>query len=159
LRYRAGYYAVDPGKMSTKEKDAELTATLQSDAVEATMVLFDARVVPPPPAAMMTLPVQFLVEPNTITAAESKGGARQLNLDFYVAAFTPQGKVAANTGKTVAVTITADQYAQVQQKGVLLPLEIKLPPGSYSLRLAVRDNPTGYMGTLNIPLALPAPSK
>jgi VWFA-related protein len=159
LRYRAGYFAVDPSKENRKERDAELAAALHDDAVQSTMVLFDARVVSPPPAEKATVPVQFLVQPDTFSMEEAKNGRRSINLDFYAAAFTPDGKVAANTGKTVSATITADQYAQVQQKGLLLPLEVKLSPGTYNLRLAVRDNRTGYLGTLGVPLTLAAPGK
>jgi len=159
LRYRAGYFAVDPSKENRKERDAEMAAALHDDAVQSTMVLFDARVVPPPPAANATVPVQFLVQPDTFSMEEAKNGGRAINLDFYVAAFTAAGRVAANTGKTVSATITADQYAQVQQKGLMLPLEVKLSPGTYNLRLAVRDNRTGYLGTLSVPLTLTAPGK
>jgi hypothetical protein len=159
LRYRAGYFAVDPSKENRKERDAELAVALRDEAVQSTMVLFDARVVPPPPADKATVPIQFLVQPDTFSMEEAKNGGRSINLDFYAAAFTSDGKVAANTGKTVSATITADQYAQVQQKGLLLPLEVKLSPGTYNLRLAVRDNRTGYLGTLGVPLTLAAPGK
>lgn len=159
LRYRSGYYAVDPAKESRKERDMEMAAALHDNTVEATMVMFDARVVPPPPADKADVPVQFLVQPDSISTDEAKNGGRALNLDFYVAAFTTQGKLAGNSGKTVSATLTSDQYAQVQQKGLLLPIDIKLPPGTYNLRLAVRDNRTGYLGTIGVPLTLAAPGK
>lgn len=159
LRYRAGYFAVDPSKENRKARDVEMAAALQDDAVQSTMVLFDARVVPPPPAEKASVPIQFLVQPDTFSMEEAKNGGRTINLDFYVAAFAANGKIAANTGQTVSTTITADQYAQVQQKGLMLPMDVKLSPGTYNLRLAVRDNRTGYLGTLGIPLTLAAPGK
>jgi hypothetical protein len=159
LRYRAGYFALDPAKENRKQRDAELIASLHDSSVQATMVLFDARVVPPQPAAKATVPVQFLVQPDTISMEEAKNGGRDLNLDFYVAAFASNGRLAANTGKTVSATLTPDQVAQVEQKGLLLPIDIQLAPGAYTLRLAVRDNHTGYLGTLGIPLNLATPGK
>lgn len=152
-RYRRGYFALDPGKLSNKDKENELATTLRNEA-QATQVLFDARVVPPAPAAMMRVPVQFLVRTETFTTEEAPGGGRQLNLDFFVAAFTRDGKPAANLGQTVSTAVTAEQFAQIQQQGLLLPMELTLPPGQYQLRLAVRDNRTGYLGTLTVPLDL-----
>lgn len=157
LRYRPGYFSVDPSKsQNQKDREAELVSTLR-DNPGATMVVFDVRVAPPPPAETVKLPVQFLVRPDTITADESKDGGRALNLDFYIAAFTRDGRLVANNGKGVNTTITADQYSQLQQKGLLMPLEISLPAGDYDLRLAVRDNHTGYIGTVSVGLKLPKP--
>jgi hypothetical protein len=45
----------------------------------------------------------------------------------------------------------------MQQKGLLMPVNISLTPGTYDLRLAVRDNHTGYVGTLSVPLILKQP--
>lgn len=159
LHYRRGYFAVDPGKENRKQRDAELASALHDNAVQSTLVLFDARVVPPAPAQNAEVPIQFLVQPDTVSMEEGKGGGRALNLDFYVAAFTSEGRIAANIGKTVSATLTPEQYAQVQQKGLLLPIGVKLSPGSYSLHLAVRDNRTGYIGTLSAPLTLATPGK
>ena len=156
LRYRRGYFAVEPGKSSAKEKDAELMGALYSSNLQATMVFFDAQIVPPAPAAKAQLPVRFLVRPESITTEEDKGGVK-LDLDFVVAAFAADVKLAAREGKTVATTIDAAQYAQVKQRGLLLPIEIALSPGEYQLRLAVRDNRTGYLGTLTAHVSLPKP--
>lgn len=157
-RCRRGYFALDPGKASNKEKEAELADVLRTGAVQATQVLFDARVVPPPPAARMQVPVQFLVRAESFTTEEASGGGRQLNLDCFAAAFTPDGKPAANGGQTVNTAVTAEQFVQIQQQGLLLPMQVTLPPGRYELRLAVRDNRTGYFGTLTVPLDLSKPA-
>ncbi|MBA3914606.1 MAG: VWA domain-containing protein [Acidobacteriales bacterium] len=156
LRYRPGYFAIEPEKVSDKDKQPELISALAGPS-NATMVVFDARIVPPAPAAKVDLPVQFLVQADTFTGEDGKNGERAVDLDFYVTAFTKDGKMAANTGKAVATSLPADQYLQMQQKGLLMPVNISLPPGSYDLRLAVRDNHTGYVGTLSVPLTLKQP--
>ena len=58
---------------------------------------------------------------------------------------------------TVNTTLEADQYAQVQQKGLIVPMEVQLAPGNYDLRLAVRDNRTGYLGSLTAPVSIAKP--
>jgi VWFA-related protein len=157
LRYRRGYYAVDPAKIDAKQRDAEMQALMLRGSGDATMVTFDARVVPPAaPAAQAKITVQFLV-PATSFSAEESGGGRHINLDFFVTAVTPDSRVAANTGQTVDATLTAEQFAQVQQQGLLLPIDVTVPAGEYDLRLAVRDNRTGYFGTLSAPLTVRRP--
>ncbi|HXE89412.1 MAG TPA: VWA domain-containing protein [Terriglobales bacterium] len=157
LRYRRGYYAVDPMKIDAKQRDAEMQALMLRGSGDATMVTFDARVVPPlTPAAQAKVTIQFLVPANSFSSEETSGG-RRINLDFFVTALTPDGKVGANTGQTVDATLAPDQFAQVQQQGLMLPMEVTVPAGVYDLRLAVRDNRTGYFGTLSAPLTVRRP--
>ncbi|HSA92754.1 MAG TPA: VWA domain-containing protein, partial [Terriglobales bacterium] len=92
LRYRRGYYAVDPAKIDAKQRDEEMQKLMLRGSGDATMVTFDARVVPPTaPAAQAKVTVQFLV-PATSFSAEEAGGGRHINLDFFVTAITPDGK-------------------------------------------------------------------
>jgi hypothetical protein len=37
-------------------------------------------------------------------------------------------------------------------------MEVSLGPGDYVLKLAVRDNRTGYVGTVHVPLTLAKPT-
>ena len=158
LRHRRGFYAIDPTKIDAKQRDAEMNALMLRGSGDATLVTFDALVVPPAaPAAQAKVTVQFLVPATSFSAEDAGNGGRHINLDFFVAAVTPDGKVAANTGQTVDTTLTAEQFAQVQQLGLLLPIEATVPAGEYELRLAVRDNRTGYFGTLSAPLTLRRP--
>jgi hypothetical protein len=157
LRYRPGYYALDLNKVNQKERESELMSSLREDAGPATMVVFDARIAPPAAAEKAVLPVQFLVKPDTITADDAKDGSKAINVDFFVAAFTKDGKPAGNNGTTASATITADQFAQLQQKGLGMSVPLTLAPGDYDLHLAVRDNHTGYLGTLTVPVTLKKP--
>jgi hypothetical protein len=159
LRYRNGYYAVDFSKGSKKEKETELASAVGLSALApSTMVLFDARVVPPPPAAKATFPVQFRVLPGNFTADDAGDKGKHLNLDFFVTA-SQNGRIATNAGMSVNTDVTNEQFQQIQQQGILLPVEVTLPPGKYELMLAVRDNPSGMVGTLDVPLELQAPGK
>jgi hypothetical protein len=90
---------------------------------------------------------------------EDDGGkGKKLNLDFVVSAMR-NGRIVDSKGSTVATTVTNEQFQQVQEKGLLMQIELSLPPGQYELALAVRDNPTGMIGTLNVPVDLAAPAK
>src|SRR5882724_2031278 len=110
-----------------------------------------SRAMPPAPASKAMVPVKFLVPASSFTAEDAGDGKRHIRLDFYAVAFLPDGKSVSNVGKTVDATLEADQFEQLRQQGLLLPMEVSLTPGNYSLRLAVRDNRTGYVGTVNVP--------
>ncbi len=150
LRYRRGYYAVDPTKGDAKQRDAELNTMLLRGSGDATLVTFDVQVQPPANNKVM---VHFLV-PSRSFSTEEKAEGRRVNLDFFFAAVTPDGKVAAHNGQTVDATLNPDQFKQVEQQGLLVPMEAAIPAGEFELRLAVRDNRTGYFGTLNVPLTV-----
>ena len=115
-RYRRGYFALDLGNASKKEKEAEMAASLRGQA-QSTQVFFDARVQPPAPAAQMKVPVQFLVRTDSFSTEAASGDGRQLNLDFFAAAYTPDGKPVANAGQTVNTAVTGQQFSQIQQIG------------------------------------------
>jgi len=150
LRYRRGYYAVDPTKVDAKQRDAEMNTMLLRDSGDATLVTFDVQVTP----ANNKVTVHFLVPARSFSTQESPEG-RMVNLDFFLAAVTRDGgKVVVNTGQTVNQPLTPEQFAQVQQQGLVVPVEAAVPAGELELRLAVRDNRTGYFGTLNVPLTM-----
>lgn len=150
LRYRRGYYAVDPTKGDAKQREAEMNTMLVRGSGDATLVTFDVQVQPP---ANNKITVHFLV-PSRSFSTEEKPEGRRVNLDFFLAAVTRDGRVVANTGQTVDATLNPDQFAQVQQQGLVVPVEATIPAGELELRLAVRDNRTGYFGTLSVPLAV-----
>lgn len=166
VRYRRGYYAFDPAEppkfkkvkdeteAEGKIKDQELLAAL-SDPLPATVVTFLTHVPPPAPGAPVT--VEFLVDTKTVTFEELPDGRRQFSLDFLVAAFSPEGKVANHLNHTVGAALPPDRYAQFQQRGLPYRMQLPLEPGRYQLRLIVRDNRTGLLGTTDVPVVLNQP--
>ncbi len=169
VRYRRGYYAFDPldrpkpkevkGDKETKIKDQELLAAL-NDPLPATVVTFLAHV-PPPPASLpgfgAPVTVQFLVDAKTLSFEETSDGRRRFDADFLVAAFGPDGKVAKSLNHTVGAPLSAPSYAHAMEQGLPYEMKLELEPGSYQLRLIVRDNRTGFVGTTDVPLTVSKP--
>jgi VWFA-related protein len=163
VRHRNGYFAVDvqrpvaTGNEEQREHQAyeELRAAL-ADPLPATQVTFRVHIPDVEPAAKEQVQVQFLVDAPGISFDGTEKGAPHCNLDFMAAAVTPDGKVAASDGRTVDARLKPEQYARVRQNGLPFSIELSVPPGSYSLRLAVRDNRTGLIGTLTVPFVAPA---
>ncbi len=172
LRYRRGYYAVDPtaqlvlaknkGKESRTEDEQRndaLKATLLS-AMPATLVTFRAALFPPPvPAATARVQVGFIVDSPSVLFEPDPGGLRHASLDFLVAVITPQGKLVRTANDTVDADLTPENFSRVQQEGLRHLMTVELPPGRYLLRLVVRDNRSGMMGSTDAPLLLQDPNK
>jgi hypothetical protein len=172
VRYRRGYYAYDPldpakpkegksdkGGKETTLKDKELLAAL-NDPLPAAVVTFLAHV-PPPPASLpgfgAPVTVQFLVDAKTLSFEETADGRRRFDADFLVAAFAPDGKVAKSLNHTVGAPLAAASYARALEQGLPYEMKLELEPGSYQVRLIVRDNRTGLLGATDLPLIVPKP--
>jgi VWFA-related protein len=159
LRYRRGYYAADALVSPQKGKgktaaEADLGSALQGEFVGATSVVFDARVVPPAPAPSARVPVDFLVNTDTVSYEPTANGGRHYLLDFHVSAFAADGKLATHVDKTFEATAIAADYERVRQHGLPLQTSLDLPAGHYQLRLIIRDSRTGLLGSMEFPLEL-----
>jgi VWFA-related protein len=157
-RARHGYYAVssgDEGK-AIKQRDAEVGMAMQYGSPGATGVTFDARVMPPTPAARMKVGVDFLVDPGTIST-EDAGGGKKIALEFHVAAYGGDRKIAGQKDVAIKPTLKPADFTRIQQQGLPYHVDVELPPGRYTLRLGVVDQPSGVIGTADMPLVLEGP--
>ena len=127
---------------------------MATDALTTNMVVFDSRITPPAAGGGGTCTVEVLVDPRTLSTEPLGGGKQQLSVNFYAAAFTPDGKVVADKSSKIEAPLSAEQYAKLQQGGLPFQAQLELKPGNYSVRVAIRDNRTGYFGTLEAPISL-----
>ena len=146
-RYRKGYFAVDPAELKDRKAEQEVAEALQ-DQAPATLVTFSAQIKP----AGKGLGVDFLVDPSTISAEDASGG-KKINMVLYAAMFSPDGKMLGNKSMKVDQTFDADTYKKILQQGMLLHIDLDQAPGKNNeVRMAVRDNRTGNVGTLTAPV-------
>ena len=149
VRSRAGYYAIDPSQIKDRNPEREVAEGL-ADMAPDTQVTFSARV---KSGEKGKVGVDFLVDPSTLSTEDASGG-KKFNVAFYAAVFSPEGKILANRSMKVDQTFNADTYQQILQHGMLLHMDVEAPPsGNNRLHLAVRDNHTGNLGTLNASLS------
>ncbi len=105
--------------------------------------------------------VQVLVDTKGVTFREQGAlrALRYMDLDFVLAAFSPQGEQLKNSAQRFRKTLTEEQYRQVLAAGMLYPMSLQLEPGRYVLRLLVRDNLSGKLGRVDVPLTITAPAE
>ena len=163
VRYRSGYYATDASQ-EPRTRDAELVQALRSDAPPATMVIFDAKVLPvpstlPAPESLTTkYLIGFMVDTRTLSSEPQPNGGHHFSLEFHAAAFSPDGSLAAHTDTQVNTYASRASYERIRDDGLPFHTSLQLPPGRYQLRLVVRDIRTGYLGSLDVPLVIAEPA-
>jgi len=159
VRARRGYYAVTSGDdaKATKQHEGEVEIAMQLASPGATGVTFDARIVSPPPAAKAKVGVDFIVDPATISTEDAGGAGRRLALEFHVAAYGVDRKMAGQKDVAIKPTLKPAEFARIQQQGIPYHVDVELPPGRYTLRLGVVDQHSGVIGTADQPLVLQEP--
>ena len=158
LRYRLGYYAVDPEKLNKEETDklAEtVSRAMEFDTPSYTAVRFQAGVLPPSEKSTKVV-VNFAVDPRTVTFAHGADGLEHAKVGCVVWAYgkdkekpTMAKEVTQNAG------LKPEVYKQLLSQYFPCKQEIDLKPGTYTLRLAVIDRTTNQIGTANAPVTVP----
>jgi VWFA-related protein len=154
LRYRRGYFAVNPSDWRKDNGERTLTAALTANSLPSTEVTFMARALPPQPDSDTV--VEFAVDPSTISFQTEAGNHHYSALRFEVQAFTPAGKLVKAEVQTAEASLPEPTYERVSKKELPMSVPIRLVPGKYVLRLGVRDNLTGLFGTADLALEVPA---
>ena len=150
VQNRHGYYAIDPTQLKGYNPNQEVASAL-GDVVPSTLVAFTAQVKPPSANSVKDkIGVTFLVDANTLSTEDAPGGKR-LNLAMYATIYSPTGKMLLNLSQKVDQAFDANTYQQILQHGLMLHMDLDPQPGNNQIRLAVQDNRTGLVGTINAP--------
>jgi len=147
LRYRKGYFAIEPGMAKDHNYEQDVVAALAVGA-PATQISFKAQAKPSDPGKIR---VVFLVDAHTLTAEDS-GGKKAMNVSFYATVWGPGDKSLGSSGFKLDRSFVAADYQQILDHGMMVPMDMTVPAGGTQLRLAVLDNKTGYIGTVSGPL-------
>jgi VWFA-related protein len=179
LAYRRGYYADPPSKPSihTPANNSLVMAAMLPGAPHATQIQFTARALPATDPAFKDLKmpetpagedaptlkgplhryiVDLKVDPKWITFEKTADGAHKAAVEFVLAAYDNQSRRVNHVDKGFQVNIKPDQYSSVMSSGIPVRLAIDLPPGEFSLRIAVHDLAAGRAGSLEFPLIVAA---
>lgn len=158
LRYREGYYALDPEKVNKENSDAvaeSFSRSLQLDAPAATGLLFQAQVLPPS-AKNKKVVVNFHVDPQTIAFEHKEGGVESARLSCTVWAYGKDKNKPTMSSSTVNANLPETEFKRMQQQRFLpCNRELELKPGTYTLRMGVLDRTTNKMGTASAQVVVP----
>ena len=147
VRYRKGFFAVDPGSDKKANFESDVAAALEVNA-PYTQISFMAQAKPTESGKMR---VVFLVDAHTLSA-EDVGANKRINASFYAAMYDANGKSLTIRSMKVDKAFDGATYQQLLTKGVMAPIDMDVPTGTKEVRLAVLDNRTGYIGTVSGPI-------
>ena len=78
------------------------------------------------------------------------------NVEFVLVAYDNDGKRVNYVDRTAPIGLDAEHYARVRASGFPVRMELDLPAGAFSLRIAVYDLNSGHIGSLEVPLQVAA---
>lgn len=88
-----------------------------------------------------------------VTGVTIEGERNSFDVEF-VAQAVKKGADATNSGGVAKGTLTAEALAKIKAEGIFYGNSLELPPGEYQVKFVVRDNPSGRMGSLTVPLTV-----
>jgi VWFA-related protein len=158
LRYRLGYYAVDPktfAGQNEKQQTAMFGDALSLESPVATALRFHAGVISPSAATKNQVLVNFGLDPHAISFEQDTAGLQHANVECAIAAFTPKGKYVSSSSSNVNAALKPETFSKMMHSIFPCQRSIDLPAGTYVLRLGVRDISTGLIGTTNAKVTVP----
>lgn len=166
VRVRKGYFDVDRppaeplAKKSTqptqaKPAIAKLRETLASPYAERSLPIllsadyYDLQNIGPALSTAIHIPSEFLV------FGEQPDGKIQAVLDLSAAFFDDKGAVKDSFVERIVTTAPTIEKATTYRNDIMFTYPAKLPPGIYQVRVAVRDDKSGNVGSAHAWIEIP----
>ena len=152
---RRGYFArEDKASAAPVTKQEQILAAVKSPLARRDLDL-DAVVLYKSAAPKQgAIDVNLVIEPKKLRF-EEVDGKQQADIDIVGFVFDELGKMRGGFSEAVKTSLTPDEMQQVGSAGLTYSANTTLPSGLYQIRLAVRDNKTGNIGTLSRYLEVP----
>lgn len=184
LNYRPGYFADDP---FAPVKHADLyrnigTAAMQHGSPPSRQILFAVRVVsigakekgdstkagitllasnakPSLPATveLQHYSIDYAVDSSDLRFVPMENNIHHCKLNFTIATFDEDGGQLSGVSSAWTSDLKQADYKDVISGGVRIHQEVDVPVKAVSLRLGINDATSNHLGTIEIPLPVPAP--
>ncbi len=153
LEYRAGYYAPrDFAHAGREDREQQLIEQLTSDLSVTDLPVYAQSAYFREKGNRYFVPV-WLVVPGGQVQFASSGSKDKATLDIFGVLRDEQQRPIGRIRDTVNLSVAAAEG--VRQKNVQYQTDFDLPPGSYGLKVVVRENQTGTMGTFETTINVP----
>lgn len=87
---------------------------------------------------------------NSLTFTEESDGSHKASIDVAAVTFNDEGAAVDQRFRTETVKVSGDEYRIAQREGITFGINLPVKkPGAFQLRIAVRDVPTGRVGSAN----------
>lgn len=147
LRYKEGYYVDAPAKI-TKDERKEAVAEALTGLMDATQIPIDIKAT----RRKNTLKLRVSLRSDAL-ALRQKGDRWQGTVEFVTRFAKEDGSESAPpASRRIEFNLTQRSYEAAQQRGLLFSRTLEMPAKAASLRVLVRNDPSGEIGTLTMPL-------
>lgn len=158
LQYRRGYYALPEPQHSPEDSTTRLAAAMRPDMPDSTALYLKAEVLPPDPNKQ-SVRITYLVNSQQITFTDAPGGHKHAFVDLLAVVWDRNGKDVGHSANTIEATLSQDDYHKILRAGLQASQEIAVKPGAYRVRLGAVDRLSQQVGTIDVLLSQPSPSK
>lgn len=152
VRARSGYFltdtTLDPTTSAGYDMDNALKSPFDYTGLPLKMVLN------PPVAQGDKRKLTFAMTMPPKAASVDDSDSNHLHVDIAYAVWNATGQDAAHKGTSYNLKLNPTQLQAINTQGLGYGDTLELPPGSYRLRVVVRDNLTGQIGSVQAPLDL-----
>jgi hypothetical protein len=155
VQHRRGYMAREDQKRSgPATREEGLLAAIQSPLarrdidVNATLLYKSAE---PTKGA---IDIHLSIQPGKVQF-ETVGDKQAADLDVAGFVFDELGKLRGGFSETIQVRLSPQEFARIKAGGLAYSANTTLPNGAYQIRIAVRDNKNGNIGTSQRYLEVP----
>ena len=152
---RPGYFAPKNFRQFTREdKEAQLQQAINLDEpfLDLPFVVDASYFLRPDNTYYVVLAAKI---PGSAVQLLKKSNTRETEFDFIWRATDPSGKPLGVLRDTLPVKVSGESYDMLLAGNFLYEGSLVLPPGKYQLKVLVRENQTGKMGTFEETLDLP----
>lgn len=154
LHYRAGYFAIDREAVAQANpavEDQEFDQALTLDWPIATGLPFEARVLPPSAQTQNRVVIHYAIDAKALNFETDDKGLQRVNVLCALRVYSVKdlNKPLKTEANRLAGSLRPEAFAKIKTGFFPCQEDVDLPPGKYVLRLGVRDNSTGLIGTAN----------
>jgi VWFA-related protein len=153
LAYRRGYYPVGKKTGLAALKVHPLVSAMQPGMPQSTLLTLVAEVVPPA-APDAPVKINYTIDAAGLEFTDMPSQAKRATLDYMAVAFNSKGEPVAQASNTADANLPLADFNTAQKSGLRLSQELKLPPGSYTVKIGVMDHATQKTGTLEVPVTV-----
>lgn len=154
-RHRSGYYALAEMPRDADRADEMLAEAMRRTVPQSTGLLMKVQVLPPN-EERKSVSIDFAVVAADLDFADVPGQQRNALAEFSAVALDKKWEQASVTSKTINANLRPETYQRMLREGFPAHLDLEVNPGRYLLRLGVMDLHNQRIGTLDVPLDVPA---
>jgi VWFA-related protein len=155
LQYRRGYFAIPEPTNDQEELKTALDGAVASP-IDATNLSLLAQMSLPGKENLDQFGLSLMLNPREIEFVETAAG-KSCVLDFVFVQRDAAGKQLSGEQRHAEFTMNPQRYESVFQTGLLVSNHMRLLRGIAILRIVARDAKSGAIGSVTIPMNIPAP--